>query len=384
MLPSRVAVRAPLEAVTTWGTRQPGRCLVTDAGDGWTIADLDGPSDESLAAELGQDVYVSEDADVWRLDPTGASELMPMWVEDPTDELELAAFDQAWQGIPDLLLGADARLTPPRARQTLVMPTLGEEELSAAVTGMALPVTVVEAGAWTVVAADEDLVAVAAGLTASRRRWGLVLSTDGELVGVQVVSRGRLRREHVWNRSSALVGLDALQGSPWQGLFTGPVDADELASLVGTPTASDNVSLIRAALRRRAASQAVLDELLVLLGLGDARGVAADALGGKPLIEHDRARRIEPASSFAEFLRAGASGAFLDAATVPWFSILAAVCFPVLVGLFCVRFAQLLTGTLDGWGVAQLVGSTINAPLAFLYVRRVLRWRGLRRGGDQP
>jgi hypothetical protein len=248
---------------------------------------------------------------------------------------------------------------------------------------MAVPVTVVDVDGWTVVAADEDLVPVAAGLSAPRRRWGLVLSTDGELSAVQVVTRGRLQGEHVWNRTSALVGLEVEAGSSWQGLFPAPVDAAELASTVGTPTAAENIALIRAALRLRTAPPVSAVDLLGLLGLGAAGAVAASVLDGTPLAEDERARRIEPPSSFGRFLRASAAGSFLAADTVPWFSLLGAAFLPFLVGLFCVRAVQLLHGSLDGWGAAQLVGSTISTPVALLHVRRVLRWRDLRRSRDQ-
>lgn len=383
MLTTRAAVRAPFDEVASWARLQAGPCVVTDAGDGWTVCDMDLHAVADLAAHLGGDVHVvagEEGDEVHRVDATGVVTPLPSWVDDPEDAEEVTAFEAAWAGIPDLLTGSDDRLTPPRARQTLLVPTPDEEVLQAILTGMAVPLTVVEAGGWTVVAADEDLVPVGAGLTSARHGWGLVLSTDGTVGAVTVLRRGVVEEEHVWNRRRLVTGWEEPEDEDeWTGLFPADVDAAQLALLVGTPTARDDESLIRAVLRRQGPPEGLLAELVGHLGLGEAGRVATGVLRGERLAAHPGARHLEPPDSFWAFLTASASGAFLDPEEVPWFSIACALLLPLLVANLCFRTYQLATGTLDGWGVAQLVGAALNIPFAALYLRRVLRWRAMRR-----
>lgn len=381
MLITRAVVRAPFDEVATWARSRPGPCLVTDAGEGWTACDLDLHAAAHLAAFLDRDVHVlsgDEGDEVHRVDAGGTATPLPSWVDDPEDAAEVAAFEAAWQGIPDLLTGPDARLTPPRARQTLIVPTPDEEVLQAILTGLAVPLTVVEADGWTVVAADEDLVAVGAGLTSARTGWGLVVATDGTVGAVSVLRRGVVEEEHVWNRRSLLTGHEDEEDTHWSGLFPADVDAGRLAVLVGTSTARDDESLIRALLRRQGPPLDMLDELVDRLGLGEAGRVATRALRGHRVAAHPRARHLEPPDSFWSFLRASASGAFLDPDEVPWFSVFCAVMLVPLVGMLCLRSFQLVTGSLDGWGVVHLATAALNAPFAYVYLRRVLRWRAMR------
>lgn len=387
MLTTRAVVLAAFDEVAAWARSEPRPCLVTDAGDGWTVCDLDLRDAPRLAAHLDRDVWVlagEEGDEVQRIDPVGVVTELPSWVDDPEDAEEVAAFDAAWEGLPDLLRGTDARLTPPRAHQTLLVPTPEEEFLQAVLTGLAVPLTLVQAEGWTVVAADEDLVPIGAGLTSGRSGWGLVLATDGTLASLTLLRRGVVEEEHVWNRRTLLTGAEDEVDADGQPLFDGPalgpgrVDAARLLDLVGTPHARDEESFVRAVLRREGPPVDLLDDLVLRLGLGEAGRAMTTVLRGEPLADHPAARHLEPPDSFWAFLRASASGAFLDPEEVPWFSVACALLLPLLVANLCFRAYQLATGTLDGWGTAQLVGAALNIPFAALYLRRVLLWRSRR------
>lgn len=398
MTTTRLAVEASFDDVAAWGLAEGGRCLVLDAGDGWTVADVDVEDDDEvacagrLAAQIGRAAFVvggDEGDDVIRVEPTGGATILPSWVDDPDDPEEVGAFETAWKGVPDVLLGDDARLAPPRARQVLLLTTPDELDLRAALTGLAAPLTTLDLDGWSVMTADDDLRAVGAGLSVARRSWAVVLSSDGTLAGLTVLRRGRVVAEHVWNRRTQRVGEDA-DDDDWSGLLPDPVDADDLVALVRTSGAADHVTLVRAALRAERSTLGgagvlgaggPVDRLVHHLGVGEAGPHLLGVLRGDRLEADPRARRLVPAESFWQFLRDAASGAFLDPEEVPWFSIACAALLPVFVVVLVVRTSQLVGGTLDGWGVAQLLGAVVNLPMCWVYLRRVLRWRSLRRPG---
>lgn len=243
-----------------------------------------------------------------------------------------------------------------------------------------MPITVADVEGWTVVdVGNEDLIPMAAGLTTPRSSWALVLASDGVLAGLTVFQRGRVSHQHVWNRPSILVGRGTAAASPWLGPLANSVDSGTLASLVVPQKLGEREAAIGDLLRRDGSPHVILDELVDQLGLGAAGRIAMGVLAGRPLVEHPLARRLEPPDSFWQFLRASASGAFLDPDEVPWFSILCAVLFFPLAGMLCFRSFQLVTGSLDGWGQAHLVAVVINTPFAYVHLRRVLRWRAMRR-----
>lgn len=376
----RAAIRQPFDDVAVWAAGQPGRCLVTDAGDHWTICDLDGPTAEQLAARFRRDVWVAEDDEVWRVAPEGSRMPLPLWIDDPDDAVEVETFKALWSNVPELLTDVEPRLSAPTALQTLIMPTLAEEDLRAVLTGMAVPITVVDLNGWSVVAShSEDLAVIASGLTVPRKSWALVLSHGGGLASVRVVGRGRMSAEHVWNRRTLLVG--GSDDGSWRGNFPAAVDAAELAQLVRTSESEDQAAALQTLLCRDDAPSDVLNELLRHLALGAAGRVALDVLEGHPLSAHPEARRIEPPDSYWQWLKAAGAGAYLDPDAVPWFSILCAVIFFPLAASLLYHSFQLATGSLDGWGTVHLVTAVINTPFAYMYLRRVLRWRAMRRPG---
>lgn len=377
---SRAAIRQPFDEVVEWAAGQPGRCLVTDAGDHWTICDLDGPTAPQLAAHFRRDVWLEEDGEFWRVAPAGSRTLLPLWVDDPDDAVEVETFRALWSNVPELLSDFEPRLSTPTAVQTLIMPTLAEEDLQAVLTGMAVPITVLDLDGWTVVASDnEDLTVIASGLTVPRSSWALVLSNGGGLASARLVRRGKVRGEHVWNRRTLLVGSRG--DATWRGNFPAAVDVAELADLVGSPESDVKAATLQGLFHRQEAPGDVLTDLVRHLGLGAAGQVALEVLQGHPLSAQTAARRVEPPDSFWQFLKASGSGAFLDPDEVPWFSILCAVIFFPLAGNLLYRSFQLVAGSLDWWGAAQLVAAVINTPFAYMYLRRVSRWRAMRRPG---
>lgn len=395
--PVRVAVRAPFDSVVDWAAGQPGRCLVTDAGAGWTFVDLDPAGPSGALARFEGPVYeVDLEGDVWVHRPAQDPERLPMYVEDSSDEDEVAAFEEAWSQAPPGLADGDPRLEPPAASQVVMARGVQERDLAACALAEAMDLVHVSGDGWTLVghAAGHSVggdptdmgsaMAVAAGLSANGAGV-LVLVAGPELAELVLWRRGRPRARHVWNRRQVLVGQAVAAGDPWLGFELPDVTVEALTEAMGVPSDAGH-SLVRATLRRTGAPVPILVELVELVAPGVDSALLSDVLAGRGRLADDpRAAVVRAPSSFLAFLRSSwSTPAPLDPRRVPVYALVCTALLPLLAVLWPVRLWELVHGDIDGWGVAQLVGCTVNLPAAAWQAARVRDWLTRRRHTMRP
>ena len=104
-------------------------------------------------------------------------------------------------------------------------------------------------------------------------------------------------------------------------------------------------------------------------------------LAGRSRVQdHPDAEIVAAPNSFWELMRASwERGAPLDPDHVPWYALLCTLLLPLGLVLWPLRAWELVSGQIDGWGIAQLVGWTTGLPFAVWQAARVRRWWGSRR-----
>lgn len=298
----------------------------------------------------------------------GAEEVDPDRAEAILGSLEL-----------EELAAPELRFEPPHGRQVLVVTTPSRENWGIAKAVLQAGLCLVRQGDWSVVVApDDDLLPVAHGLVAAGNESGLLISRHETSWAFQVFRRGKPRTGHLRMAGSTVRGFEQLDEEDRGELDEPTADARTVVDCIGTVEAGENVSLVRALLRREPTPESPV-RLLDLLGLGSTGVLAGDVLQGTDLREHPDAETSAPSGSTLHDFLDVVAGAPLRPDRVPVVTIVYAAWLLLLVPLLVENLGDWAAGRLDGWDVAQLVGCAISIPVSLVCVVRVRHWLRLRR-----
>lgn len=383
----RVGLRASAPDVSVWLDAKGISGIVTVGLGEVTYVDLLIPDTSDIDApdEDGPDLTVLQDLAV-----ACASPVVSVWVG--RGDLELHAAGQpgreiveeeaeAFLGARGLeeLLNPDLRFRPPFGHQILVVTTPSDDNWAIARAVLQTEVSIVRLGDWSVVVAPQaDLLPTAHGIVATGNESGLLISKHRDSWALDAFRRGKSRTMHLRLGGAQLIGGERLEPDDRADFDEPTADAQTLADCVGSPVAQSNITLIRALLRRGPDTDSP-NQLIDLLGLGEAGTLAVEVLGGADLREDPRADTTEPTGSpWKDFLAVVAGGP-LQADRVPWVSMVYAAWLILLLPLAGENLADWVGGRADGWDVAQLVGCAISIPASLVGLGRLLAWLRLRR-----
>lgn len=324
-----------------WCDARDEPALVWDAGAGWAVAEVPDGADRpvleqsagidstlalagAIARSLAVPAMLASADEFVRVQPDGSSAPLGH------------ALDEWESGVtrPDDVTRSDAERVTRLAAELDVAPVLIDPDLH-------LTPPLARQVAW-VRTPDPGL---------------LQLVARGDLpAGFVGLRRGDLACSQRWNAPGRLAGLRS----------AGPPEAARVAGL-----------------RRRGAPAELLGELVDLLSLPGAETAQAVLLGRLALEDQPTATTVEPAGSLREGLWTAASAPLRAPATdLPALDLVAAVATPPVGVLWGVRVADLLNGSIDGFGIAQLVGSTLTIPWGVWSAWRVVTW--FRKSRSQP
>jgi len=411
--PVRFAVRANWEEVARWFDGADHPAHVSAHPDGWALVDalVDGRELVSASSESTSPARVCAELARWsaasafcvvdealvRSTPDGVIDELFLDQPEPGSAGDwlpwsayLAALAQEYD-VPTELLDRDATLSPPAARQVSFVRSRGEPELVGAATGAATRLGVLDLDdGWSLIAAvseDDDVLPATMGLGSGRRGRGLLLAS-GTSVGFLVLRRGEVVDAHRWNVVGRMAGVSTIDDrhrAEDLEVLLAPAFADAarvLETVTGRrPTKEDEhrASLVRALLRRSGEATELVRELIALLDLSAGELAVAALTGQTALHDLPGTRIVEPERSMrAAVQRAAQLGNDLVPERVPLADILAACAVPFIGVLWVVRLIGFVRGDLDGFGIAQLVGTTLTLPMGIWSFRRARKWRRLR------